>query len=36
MILVKNLNYKSNNKLSRLKIEKKIIKKSYYSKYMNI
>ena len=35
MILVKNLNYKSNNKLSRLKIEKKIIKKSYYSKYMN-
>ena len=35
MILVKNLNYKTNNKLTKLKIEKKIIKKSNYSKYMN-
>ena len=35
MILVKNLNYKTNNKLNKLKIEKRIIKKSIYSKYMN-
>ena len=35
MILTKNLNYKSNNKLSKLKIENKIIKKSNNSKYMN-
>ena len=35
MILVKNINYKSNNKLNKLKIEKKIIKKSNNSNYMN-
>ena len=35
MILVKNLNYKTNNKLNKLKIEKRFIKKSTNSKYMN-
>lgn len=35
MILVKNINYQSNNKLNKLRIEKKFIKKSNNSKYMN-
>ena len=35
MILVRNQDYKSNNKLNKLKIEEKFIKESNQSKYMN-